>query len=67
MKLVFLFCEYLYLNKKRSITITQNTDDYKDIKKRQFSKKLIKLLKAQELICHYFIQLIAKKFMIFVI
>ena len=39
MKKLFSICEYIYLNKKKSSTITQNSVDYYEVRKKQFSKK----------------------------
>ena len=42
-KSIFSFCEYIYLNKKNSSTITQNSFDFADIKRKQFFLKKILL------------------------
>lgn len=39
MKHIFSFCEFIYLNKKYSSTITQNSFDRKDIESKQLTKK----------------------------
>jgi len=39
LKSIFSFCEYIYLNKRNSSTITQNSFDYADVKRKQFFLK----------------------------
>lgn len=39
LKFLFMFTEFLYINKKNSATITQNSHDYNEIKSRQIKTK----------------------------